>query len=237
MVFLVAEIGVNWEGDFKLLEKIVTNAKKIGFDSVKFQAFNEKNVQAHPLKERLLKSAISHKNIERVDELARSIGIEWFCTPMYPEAVPMLDNYVKRFKIRVFDGRTVMNGKPSDLVKKVLETQKETLISVEKTPNDDLVSENIKWLYCVPKYPCNLEDLNFSMIEKFDGYSNHCPNIIAPLTAAILGAKFIEVHVTANKNLDYADNAVSFDFEEQKKMVRLIRDSEKIRRMKTKMEN
>ncbi len=88
---------------------------------------------------------------------------------------------------------------------------------------------NIKWLYCVPKYPANLQDLDFSELGEFDGYSNHVPKIIAPLTAAILGAKIIEVHITPSKQKNFIDNNVSFDFEELKNLVSFLRDSEKIK--------
>ena len=87
----------------------------------------------------------------------------------------------------------------------------------------------IKWLYVVPKYPCQLEDINFKNLKDFDGYSNHCPHLIAPLTAAILGAEIIEVHITADKSKDYLDNNVSFDYKELKSLVSLIHSSKKIK--------
>ena len=64
----------------------------------------------------------------------------------------------------------------------------------------------------------------------FHGYSNHCPDIVAPLTAVILGAEIIEVHVTNNKTNDFVDNPVSFDFEELNLLMKLIYSYEKIKR-------
>ena len=52
-MFIVAEIGVNWKGDYELLEKMLINAKSAGFDSVKFQAFNESVIGDHPKKNEL----------------------------------------------------------------------------------------------------------------------------------------------------------------------------------------
>ena len=88
----------------------------------------------------------------------------------------------------------------------------------------------IKWLYCVPKYPCSLEEIDFSELNKFDGFSNHCPQFIAPLSAAILGAEIIEIHITSNKTENFVDNNVSFDYNELKDLVKAIRLSEKIKR-------
>jgi sialic acid synthase SpsE len=53
---------------------------------------------------------------------------------------------------------------------------------------------------------------------------------LAPLSAVILGAKMIEIHVTSNKDKDFIDNPVSFDTNETKKLINLIRYAEKIHR-------
>lgn len=230
MIFVIAEIGVNWDGDYDLAKEMMREAKNAKCDAVKFQAYERDAVKSHPESSRLIKSAISKNNIEDINQIANSIGIEWFCTPMYPEAVDILEPYVNRFKIRELDGRSVIENKPSELFERVLKTNKEIIISSQKSPKDSKYfnHENIKWLYCVPKYPCDLGDLDFRTIKDFDGYSNHCPHFLAPLSAAILGAKIIEVHITSDKSKNFIDNNVSFDYEEIKELVKLIRLSEKM---------
>ena len=54
MVFIVAEIGINWDGDFKLVKDLMKNAKKVGFNAVKFQAFDKNITKNHPESNRLL---------------------------------------------------------------------------------------------------------------------------------------------------------------------------------------
>jgi len=144
----------------------------------------------------------------------------------------LLNPYVKRFKIRVADGKPLLKNKISPLIKRVLETKKEVIISSETNPkNSKYYSHSkIKWLYCVPKYPCILTDLNFVKIKDFDGYSNHCVDFLVPLTAAILGSKIIEIHITSDKSQNFIDNNVSFDYEELEELIRLIRKSEKIKK-------
>jgi len=232
MVFVVAEIGVNWDGDFELAKEMMQNAKNAGCDAVKFQAYREEIVKDHPEHLRLEKTTISPKNIETINKIANEVGIEWFCTPMYPEAVDFLNNYVKRFKIRVYDGEALFKNKDSELISKVLKTGKQVIISSQVSPRKTKYFGNkqISWLYCVPKYPCNVEDLDFKDIKDFDGYSNHCPHFLAPLTAVSLGADIIEVHITANKSKNFIDNNVSFDYNELTSLVGLIRMSEKIRK-------
>jgi sialic acid synthase SpsE len=230
MIFIIAEIGVNWDGDFDLAKEMMTKAKEAGCDAVKFQAFNEEIVKEHPERSRLMKSAISNGNIETIDRIARSIEIEWFCTPMYTKAVDILDPYVHRFKIREKDGQSLLKNENSDLIERVLKTNKEVIVSSASSPknSDYYKNSDIKWLYCVPKYPCALNDLNFRDIKDFDGYSNHCPSIVAPLAAAILGTKILEIHATSNKSKNFFDNNVSFDYAELMTLIKLIRDSEKI---------
>ena len=232
MVFVVAEIGVNWEGDFDLVKQMMLESKKCDCDAVKFQAFSKEMIKNHPEKERLLKTAITEENIEKINNISKSIGIEWFCTPMYKEIVDVLDPFVKRYKIREFDGRELLENKKTGLFEKVLNTGKEIIISSNRSPKscEFYGKSNIKWLYCVPKYPCELEEIDFSELSDFDGYSNHHPHFIVPLTAAILGSNIIEVHITSDKSKDFIDDNVSFDFDELKILIDLIHKVEKIKK-------
>jgi sialic acid synthase SpsE len=230
MTFIVAEIGVNWDGDFDLAQDMMLHAKNSGCSAVKFQAYNEELVKEHPQASRLMKSAITKSNVEKIDQIAKYVGIEWFCTPMYPDAVDFLNPYVNKFKIRWFDGKELFENKISKILEKILETKKEVMISCDTTPKNltfynDL---NIKWLYCIPKYPCELNDLDFTGIDDYNGFSNHCTHFLAPLSAVILGAKIIEIHITSDKSKDFFDNNVSFDYTELSKLMELIQLSEKM---------
>ena len=232
MVFITAEIGVNWEGDFILLEKMMGDAKNAGCDAVKLQAFNEKIVLEHPKKTRLLKSSVSRDNIEQINSISKKMNIEWYCTPMYPDAIDFLDSFVKRYKIRYSDSLPLHENKTTPLISKALETEKQIIVSTQKNPKQlDLYNnDNVKWLYVVPKYPCSIDELDFSNLDDFDGFSNHCTHFLAPLSAVVLGAQIIEIHVTSNKDKDFIDNPVSFDTNETRNLMALIRQAEKIQR-------
>jgi len=230
MTFIVAEIGVNWDGDFDLVKKMMLNAKQADCNAVKFQSFNEDTVKDHPQKERLLKSSITEDNIYEIDRIANTVDVEWFSTPMYPDAVDFLDSFVKRFKLRFHDGVSLLENKTTKLFEKIISTKKEVIVSSQTSPLNSKFYENeqIKWLYVVPKYPCKIEDIDFTRIKEFNGYSNHCPHILVPLAATILGANIIEIHITSDKSGDFVDNSVSFDFNELKNLVGLIRQAEKL---------
>jgi len=225
MVFVVGEIGVNWDGNFDLAKEMMQHAKKVGCNAVKFQSYNEDIIKNHPEKLRLINATICEDNIDTIIDLSKAVGIEWFCTPMYIEAVDLLNPYVKRFKMREVDSRELLENKTTKLFEKLLDTKKEIIISSQKSPKTSKFYKNsqLKWLYCVPKYPCNFSDLDFRNIRDFNGYSNHCPHFLAPMTAAILGSKIIEIHITADKTKNFIDNNVSFDYSELEKFMNLLR--------------
>jgi N,N'-diacetyllegionaminate synthase len=232
MVDIVSEIGVNWNGDFQIVEEMISASKNAGCNAVKFQAFTMDQIKSHPECQMLIKTSISENNIDKINQIANDIGIEWFCTPMYPEIIKVLDPFVKRFKLREFDGRNLIENNQTPLTKSLLDTGKEIIVSSQKSPKKCNYYENkqIKWLYCVPKYPCSIDDINFNDIHDFNGYSNHCVDSIVPISAAVLGAEIIEIHVTLDKNGKYVDNNVSFDFKEFKKIIDNIRKIEHLKK-------
>src|SRR6267143_523516 len=136
MVFIVAEIGVKWDGNFELAKEMMKNAKKSGCDAIKFQAFDYDIIKNRHESSHLIETSITTKNIDRIDELSKSVGIEWFCTPMYPEAVDFLDPYVKRFKIREIDGRQLLRNNTTSLIDKVFKTNKQIIVSSQVSPRD-----------------------------------------------------------------------------------------------------
>lgn len=230
MVSVISEIGVNWDGDFDVVREMITKSKNIGCDAVKFQSFDEKNLGNHPEKSKLLKCAINRTNIDKIDDIAKSVGIEWFCTPMNPAAVELIDPYVTKFKIRELDGRILLENKTNDIIDKILKTDKEVFVSSCDSPKKSKFWSNsrISWMYCVPKYPCDLSDLDFRNFEDFNGYSNHCPDFLAPLSAVLFGAKILEIHTTLDKTQGFVDNNVSYDFSELEKLMDLIHKCKKI---------
>mgnify|MGYP001601819825 FL=1 len=232
MTYVVAEIGVNWNGSLDLAKEMMEKSKNAGCDAVKFQAFDETIVGQHLEKDRLLKTSINEHNIEDIHQIAKSIGIEWFCTPMILKAVDLLNPYVKKIKIRESDSHLLLQNKTNELIEAIMKTEKEIIVSSQQNPKKSKYynEKKINWLYCVPEYPCPLTNIDFSELESYSGYSNHCPEIIAPITAAALGTKIIEVHITSNKEKNFFDNPVSFNYRELEEIMKQVRNIEKIKR-------
>jgi len=151
---------------------------------------------------------------------------------MYVDAVELINKYVKKFKIRQSDGIPIVNNQKTKLLDAILKTDKNIIISSEISPKKSNLYNNnqVSWLYCVPKYPCKVEEIDFSYLNDFDGYSNHCQDILVPSIAASLGSKMIEIHVTNDKSKNFIDNPVSFDFKEVEEITTSIRKIEKIKK-------
>ena len=66
LVEVIAEIGINWDGDFDLLFEMINKSKESGCNAVKLQSFERTTCNNHPETERLLKSSVTEKNIEKV---------------------------------------------------------------------------------------------------------------------------------------------------------------------------
>ena len=218
MIFITAEIASHWQGDFGVLEDMLKTLKLAGVNAVKLQALDVEKICRHPELKYYEDSSVSPRNIDHIDSVCKRVGIDWYATVCYADAVEFLDPYVNRFKI------SVAGSKDEKIKDAVFSTGKEVIISTEKPFKTD--DPRIKNLYCVPSYPCEYGEINFNIIQYFDGYSNHCTNGLAVLNAVEYGAKYIEFHVTPSRDYYLLDNKVSFTYLETFDIIRWIRNYE-----------
>ena len=112
--FIVAEIGSNWEGSFSKAKKIIHECKIAGADAVKFQMWRADDLydNKHPNWKFIKRSEITFEKVKKLKNIADKIGIEFFCSAFYPEAIEILEKLkVKRYKIA---SRTCLLKDPSD---------------------------------------------------------------------------------------------------------------------------
>ena len=101
-IFLVAEIGSNWEGSLPKAEKIIKECKKSGADAVKFQMWKAIHLykKSHPNWNEIKRSELSFQMAEKLKEFSDKQKIEFFCSVFYPDAVKhLLSIGVKKFKV------------------------------------------------------------------------------------------------------------------------------------------
>jgi N,N'-diacetyllegionaminate synthase len=224
MIF-IAEIGMNYNGNFSLIYELIKQAKHSGANICKFQlGWRDKPGEINELDYDKVKKIIDwcdHFNVEPLFSLISASSYDIF-------------KKIKLKKIKIASRSLVDNF---DLVKKIVDenADKEIFISLgmwKKFEKKPFLNKNIKYFYCVSKYPTFHADLT-DFPKKFDnktffGYSDHCIGIENCLIAITRGANIIEKHFTLDKsNTIIRDHAVSATPEEFRTLVNLGREINK----------
>ena len=239
--YVIAEIASNWEGSIAKAKKLIQASKNSGADAVKFQMWRASDLYAssHPNWKEIKKSELTYRKIEKLKQTADEIGIEFFCSAFYPEAIEFLEKLsVKRYKIA---SRTCLMKDPfsKETLQKKATTGKPVIISMGMGGNKKQIKKifennNVPFCYCISKYPTPISEINWKNAITYDGFSDHTLGITAPLIFCILkkqnGNKniIIEKHVKL-KNSKGPDASSSIDTDELKLLVSNIRLIEKMK--------
>ena len=240
-VFVVAEIGSNWEGDTRKVKKIIRECKNAGADAVKFQMWRAHDLYSHkhPQWKIIRKSELTSKKVEIIKKYADEQNMEFFCSVFYPEGVDYLESIgVKKYKIA---SRTcLLNDKHSlETLERVSKTRKPVIISMGMGGNKKRImkifSKSKKtFCYCISEYPAPFEKINWKKAIKYDGFSDHSLGIDAPFLFTLLKKQTrakqitIEKHVKL-KNSKGPDASTSITTELLKELISNIRSIERLR--------
>ena len=238
--FITAEIGSNWEGNYVKAKKIIRECKKAGVDAVKFQMWKAEELynKSHPNWNEIKRSELSFQMAKKLKEFSDKQKIEFFCSAFYPDGVKFLISIgVKKFKIA---SRTCMLTDPNSLevLQEKARSKKEIFISMGMGGNKKKISkifENNKttFCYCISDYPLNFDKINWIDAVKYDGFSDHTMDIVAPILITLLKKQkksrkiYIEKHVKMI-NSRGPDAATSISTEKLSEMVKQIRIVEKM---------
>ena len=236
--YIIAEIGINHNGDLDEAKRLIDKASECGVDAVKFQTYlTEKRVEKNsPIFDILKKCELPLSAFEGLKDHAAQYNIDFFSTPFDNDSVDCLSGLgIDLYKIASFD---VTNLKFLDYVSR---SAKEVIMSTGmantqeiKEAMDILATRcKVSLLHCVSSYPTKPQDANLSaiqtLINNFScsvGYSDHALGIDMAVYSVLLGASIIEKHFKIDE--DCADAKVSLAPEEMKLMVDKIRDIPKI---------
>ncbi|CAM3537488.1 N-acetylneuraminate synthase [Campylobacter upsaliensis] len=254
-VLIIAEAGVNHNGDINLAKKLIEQAAKAGADVVKFQTFKANScvsVSAKKAKYQLETTAKEESQLEMIEKLELSYeshfelmkhckkhGIAFLSTPFDLESVEFLRGLdLPYFKIP--------SGEITNLpyLKAVAKCKKKVLLSTGMANLGEIEAaleilrkngtRNITLLHCNTEYPTPFEDVNLNALKTLKeafklevGYSDHTEGIVASLGAVALGAVVIEKHFTLDKTMEGPDHRASLEFEELKALCKGIRELEK----------
>jgi len=177
LVFFVAEIGSNWEGDVKKAKSLIAHCKLANISAVKFQMWRQKDL--YPNEPSFKKFELTFHKAIQIWQYCNDIHFPFFCSPFYPEAVEFLDRVlqVKWFKIA---SRTARMEDPfaKETIKAIARTKKPVMVSMgmggmKRIIERILEPNKVSWMYCVSKYPTEEREINWKEAEKHDGFSDH----------------------------------------------------------------
>jgi N,N'-diacetyllegionaminate synthase len=255
-VFIIAEIGVNHNGDVGIAKKLIDVAKAAGADAVKFQTFSAKQLVSPgtPKVDYQLRTSHSDEShyemlkkleLSKEDHLAlfdycQAVRVEFISTPYDIDSARFLaDLGVRFFKTASADlvdipmqSFIASTGLPS-----IIATGMATLGEVEKVVDiyEKLGNKNIVLLHAVSNYPCSDESINLRSMLTLSGafnvpvgFSDHSNGSLPASLSVALGARVIEKHVTLDRAMEGPDHLASSDPSEFKELVDAIRRSELI---------
>ena len=235
MIYFIAEIGINHNGDIKIAKDLIKIAKDAGCDAVKFQ---KRTIDLVYSKEKLSSLRESpwgttelqqkeglefgESEYDEIDKFCKKINIDWFASAWDFKSL----NFLKKYDLKY---NKIASAMIVDLVflKAVALEKKHTFISTGMSEMEDIEKavnifrENncsFELMHCVSTYPTKDEDNNLNVIktlrEKFKckvGFSGHESGIAISIGAAALGATSIERHITLNRSMYGSDQAASLE--------------------------
>ena len=246
--FIIAEAGINHNGDIKLAKKLIGAAKGAGADVIKFQTHipEEEMLKddstaeyiGESLFDLLKRVELSKKDHVELKKYATTKGILFLSTPFSREAVDLLEEIgVPAYKV----GSGEMTNLPllEYISKKkkpmIISTGMSTFEEIEETINFvKKINDDLILLHCTSTYPTRYEDVNLRVIERLRekfkipvGLSDHSIGIYTALASVVLGACIIEKHFTINRDLPGPDQKASITPGELKELVKGVRAIEK----------
>jgi N-acetylneuraminate synthase len=235
MTFVIAEIGINHNGDINIAKKLIDEASKAGFDAVKFQKRTieivySKEVLDSPREspwgktQREQKEGLEFKSHEydEIDKYCKQKKIIWFASAWDSESLKFLDKYNLNYN-------KIASAMITDLnfLEQVAQRKKYTFISTGMSTLkniDDAVkifSEKkcpFELMHCVSTYPCKPEDVNLNAIDSLKkrynckvGYSGHENGVIISLAAFVKGISSLERHITLDRTMYGSDQSASLE--------------------------
>lgn len=251
--FVVAEIGINFNGSYDNAIKLIDQAKKAGCNAVKFQLFLAEKMYVPSAGEdksgdgrkkdifKIVKAAELEKTwIPKLKRYANKNNLEFLCTVCDENGADFLAKQnIDAFKIASYEITHI------PLLRHVAKKQKPIVFSCGAANIKDIADAlevfaeeknyKIALLHCVANYGADVGSLNLGAInilksafpDLLIGYSDHSSDPVqAPVAAVALGAKIIEKHITLDKNMPGPDHFFALNPQELSLMVKKIREAE-----------
>ena len=250
--FIIAEIGINHNGDVEIAKELMKKAKLCGVDAVKFQ---KRDIELVYSKEELDKSRespfgkttreqkygieLGEKEYDIINEYAKELNISWFASAWDLNSQKFLKKY--NLKYNKIASAMIIDKK---FLKEVAKEKKYTFISTGMSGYEEIDNAvkifndekcNFELMHCVSQYPFDSQHASLNLIkalkDKYNckvGYSGHEKSGLAISYAAVsLGATSLERHITLDRNMYGSDQAASLTVNGFFELVGGVREIEK----------
>ena len=235
MTFLIAEIGINHNGDLNIAKKLIDEAKNSGFDAVKFQKRTIENVYSKEdldsprespwgktQRDQKYGLEFNRSEYDIIDDYCREKKIEWFASAWDMDSLIFLDKYNLKYN-KIASAMIV----DSIFLKAVAKRKKYTFISTGMSTYADIKNAvdiftegqcDFELMHCVSTYPCKPEDVNLNVIDSLKkefkckvGYSGHENGVVISLAAYTMGISSLERHITLDRTMYGSDQSASLE--------------------------
>ena len=239
--YLIAEIGINHNGDIKVAKKLIDIAKEANFDAVKFQKRDVNLVYSKEILDSFRESPwgttqreqkfgleFNKEEYDEIDAHCKLMKIDWFASAWDLNSLKFLENYKLKFN-KIASAMIV-----DKVFLKEVASQKHTFISTGMSTLNDIdqaveIFKNEKCsfelMHCVSTYPMKSEDANLLTINSLKnryncnvGYSGHENGVVVSLAAFSLNISSLERHITLDRTMYGSDQAASLELKGMKNL-------------------
>ena len=250
-IFIIAEIGINHNGDLSIAKDLIDVAKETGCDAVKFQKRTidlvyKKEFLDSPREspwgttQREQKEGLEfgQKEYEMIDSYCKEVGIEWFASAWDVESQKKLRQFDLKYN-KVASAMLVYR----DLIEEIVSEKKHTFISTGMSTVEEIdkiveVFQNancpFELMHCVSTYPMADEDANLNAINTLRdrykcnvGYSGHEVGLAISYAATAMGISSLERHITLDRAMYGSDQPASVEPNGLRQLIGAVRKIEK----------
>ncbi len=248
--FIVAEIGINHNGDVKIAKELIKSAHEAGVDAVKFQKRTPEICVPDDQKNQMRdtpwgyisyieyrrKVEFGQEEYEQIDAYCKSLGIDWFASSWDIPSLEFIDSFnppAHKIASALLTDHALLRAVRETGRPVILSTGMSTMEEIEKAVNI-FDTDNLLICHTTSSYPCPPEELNLAMIqtlkEKYDcpiGYSGHEVGLVPSALAVAMGACLVERHITLDRAMWGSDQAASVEPHGVRTLVKYIRVTKK----------
>ena len=234
--YLIAEIGINHNGDLDITKKLIDHAAIARFDAVKFQKRDIDLVQSKELLDAERKSPwgntqrdqkkgleFGKEEYDQIDEYCKKSKIDWFASAWDINSLKFLDQYNSKYN-KIASAMII----DENLLEEIAKRKKHTFISTGMSTLEEINKAvkifrdnkcNFELMHCVSTYPMKIKDANLFTINALKrkygcdvGYSGHENGVAVSLAAVSMNISSLERHITLDRTMYGSDQAASLEF-------------------------